>query len=88
MPGSEPYEYSLSDRAFLAISACVDDDARQLILAIEMLALDPNRRTAYVSRDYKGRVIPWLEVGALLIGYLVDHRQRRIFIAEVRRIED
>ena len=46
MPGPDPYEYTLSDRAFLAIGACDDREARQLILAIEMLTLDPGRQAA------------------------------------------
>ena len=33
-----PYEYLLCDRAFYALEACEDAAARQLLLAIEMLA--------------------------------------------------
>ena len=88
MPNSIPYEYSLSDNAFMAISACDDDNTRRIILALESLARDPSRRGIYVGADYKGRIIPWLEVGEFLVGYLVDHRGKHIHIGEVRRIEN
>ena len=80
-----PYEYLLTERAFHAIEACEDAEARQVLLAIEMLARDPRRHARFYAWDQKGRMIPWLEVGTLFVGYIVDHPAKRIEIVDVLR---
>ena len=82
-----PYRYTLTDRAFQAFAVCDDDEARQLLLAIEMLARDPDRRPSCIGSDSEGRTIPWIEAGPLLIGYFVDHPAKHVFILDVRRID-
>ena len=80
-----PYEYLLTERAFDAIAACEDAEARQVLLAIEMLARDPRHRARFYAWDHKGRMIPWPEVGMLFVGYIVDHPAKRIEIVDVLR---
>ena len=82
-----PYRYTLTDRAFHAFAVCGDDEARKLFIAIETLALEPSRQPSCYGRDSEGRMISWMETGALLIGYFVDHSAKHIFILDVQRIE-
>ena len=82
-----PYRYTLTDRAFQAFAVCNDDEARRLLLAVDMLALDPNRSPRYFGPDSEGRIIPWMEAGPLLIGYFVDHPAKHVFILDVRQID-
>ena len=80
-----PYEYLLTERAFHAIEACEDSEARQVLLAIEMLARDPRRRASFYAWDHKGRMIPWFEVGTLFVGSIIDHSEKRIEIVDILR---
>lgn len=82
-----PYRYTLTDRAFQTFAVCTDDEARALLLAIEMLALDSSRTARYFGRDSEGRSISWIEAGSLLAGYFVDHAEKHLFILDIRRLE-
>ena len=84
-----PYRYTLTDRAFQTFAVCTDDEARALLLAIEMLALNPSPTARYFGLDSERRSIPWMEAGSLLVGYFVDHaeKQKSTFSFDIRRIE-
>ena len=82
-----PYRYTLTDRAVQAFAVCADAEARALLQAIELLALDPQRPPDCFGPDSDGRMIPWIETGSLLIGYFVDHAENHLFILDVRRID-
>lgn len=81
-----PNRHTITGHAFEVFAVCEDDEARQIILAIEMLWGDPSRRPQHYGRDSDGCMIPWIEAGRLLVGYFVKHSAKHVFILEIQRL--
>lgn len=82
-----PYEYLLTERAFYALETCSDQEAKQIVLAIEQLMHEPGRKARFYSRDHKSRMVPWLAVEAFFIGYFVDHASKRVEIVDILQLK-